>query len=62
MPKGRLGTECSKCGAAMPPLVQASQGILAHLKVTVTGYLCKECGHFNNLKRRKFMREARRKV
>jgi hypothetical protein len=40
----------------MPPLARASNSFLANVKMTITGYLCSECGHWNNLKRRKFMR------
>lgn len=48
-----LSTECSKCKSAMPNLAQA---LMFGSKMKVTGYLCPECGHWNNLKRRKWFR------
>lgn len=48
-----LSTECSKCKAAMPNLAQA---LMFGSKMKITGYLCPECGHWNNLKRRKWFR------
>lgn len=57
-----LTTECSKCKAEMPALARASSGFLAHTKMTITGYLCKECGHWNDLKRRKWFRDSKNKL
>lgn len=52
-----MKTECSKCQAAMPPPKQppASESPWpGHAAVfVVTGYKCKACGHFNDLKRRR---------
>lgn len=48
-----LSTECSKCKAAMPNLAQA---LMYGSKMAITGYRCSECGHWNNLKRRKWFR------
>lgn len=48
-----LSTECSKCKSAMPNLAQA---LMFGSKMKVTGYLCPECRHWNNLKRRKWFR------
>ena len=48
-----LSTECSKCKSAMPNLAQA---LMFGSKMKVTGYLCPGCGHWNNLKRRKWFR------
>jgi hypothetical protein len=49
-----LGTECAKCLAAMPELARVG-GWLGNM--TITGFLCKECGHWNDLKRRKWWKE-----
>jgi hypothetical protein len=57
-----LSTECSKCGAAMPALARASHGWLSNVKLVITGYLCKECGNWNNLKKRKWWREKEKQV
>lgn len=48
-------TDCRKCKATMPAVANApiSSGPFAGAKFTVTGYRCKACGHWNNLKRRK---------
>lgn len=59
-----LGTECAKCYAEMPALARASSGIGAgvfanKVEMIITGYLCKECGHWNNLKRRKWFKEKK---
>lgn len=46
-----MKTECSKCQTAMPPERKHDNPWL-NLGV-VTGYKCKSCGHWNNLKRRR---------
>jgi len=56
-----LTTECGKCGAAMPILASASYGWLSRVEMTITGYLCKECGHWNNFKLRKWYQDAKNK-
>jgi len=53
-----LTTECSKCGAEMPRLARASSGMFAQIQMTVTGYACKECGHWNNLKQRAWFKKG----
>lgn len=45
-----MRTECSKCNAPMPAPAPSAAGWLNH--GVTTGYQCKECGHWNNLKRR----------
>lgn len=47
---------CSKCKAEMTPLEKTS-GVFGGLVMTVTGYLCQNCGHWNDLKRRKAWRQ-----
>jgi hypothetical protein len=46
-------TGCRKCGAAMPPIKPLAHGPFAGFTMTITGYACEKCGHWNNLKRRK---------
>lgn len=49
-------TDCRKCKAEMTPFkLPQSLGPLSRLasSMTVTGYACGKCGHWNNLKRRK---------
>lgn len=44
---------CRKCGLPMKPLpLPPDKDLLARVKLTITGWRC-DCGHFNNLKRRK---------
>lgn len=45
-------SSCKKCRTAMkegPRLI----GAFANLPYTITGYRCDECGHWNDLKKRK---------
>lgn len=49
-------TDCRKCGAAITPLrrTMATTPIESMINnMTITGYRCDKCGHWNNLKRRK---------
>lgn len=51
-----LNTDCSKCGAKMTlmPAMRSTTTIeIMASRMTITGYLCKACDHWNNLKRRK---------
>lgn len=49
-----MNTDCKKCGAKMRPLGQRGFKIIpSEMYFTITGYLCAECGHWNDLKRRK---------
>lgn len=59
-----LMTECSKCGAEMPPLARAAKatGIFDRILMEITGYRCGECGHWNNLKTRKWWKESHSKI
>lgn len=50
-----LKDECSKCGAEMTQPTKLKDRF-ANCKMTITGYLCKHCGHWNNLKTRKWFR------
>ena len=47
-------TDCSKCKAPMtePPKTKR-ENTLSGVKFTVTAYLCSQCGHWNDLRRRK---------
>lgn len=46
-----MNSDCKKCRAPMRA-VPASSSFLG-IAIITTGYRCKECGHWNNLKRRK---------
>ena len=47
-------TDCRKCGAPMTPLRQRKTSIpIMAMPMTITGYRCDKCGHWNDLKRRK---------
>lgn len=48
-------TDCRKCKTPMLEAMHKinGKGPLASAALTVTGYLCAKCGHWNNLKRRK---------
>lgn len=51
-------TDCRKCGAPMPPLKQSPNsgrlsGLMDIAQMTITGYRCEKCDHWNNLKSRK---------
>lgn len=46
-------TNCRKCSAPMPPVEPIKSGPWAGAVMTITGYACVKCGHWNNLKRRK---------
>lgn len=46
-------TDCRKCKAPMPPPPQPAKGFLLGVEFKVTAYRCRECGHLNNLNRRK---------
>lgn len=48
-------TECNKCGKEMPPIPKAT-GRFANVVFTPTGFRC-ECGHWNDLKKRKWFKE-----
>lgn len=49
-----MNTNCTKCKAPMPPIPK-SKGIspLDLMAMTLTGYRCSVCDHWNDLKRRK---------
>lgn len=52
-------TDCSKCKAPMTELPRSSgRSPVDIAKMTITGYRCAKCGHWNNLKRRKPRKEA----
>ena len=49
-------TDCRKCKSAMPPTASPAKDRLFpfdRLKMTITGYRCPNCDHWNNLKTRK---------
>lgn len=49
-----MNTDCSKCKAPMPELPKPnSRDPISLMSFKITAYLCKQCGHWNNLKRRK---------
>lgn len=48
-----FSTDCKGCGEPMVEPPHAKSGWLAHAKSITTGYLCKKCNHWNDLKRRK---------
>lgn len=45
-------TNCRKCNTPMnaPP---DDKDVFGQFKLTITGFRCKKCGHWNDLKRRK---------
>ncbi len=45
-------TDCRKCGATMPP-VPKQGNTWPGVTFKITGYACRHCGHWNDLKRRK---------
>jgi hypothetical protein len=51
-------TSCRKCKAPMPLILPVTNGVFVGRQFTVTGYRCKNCGHWNDLKRRKDKPEA----
>ena len=54
VPRG-IDTSCKKCRASAPPLeipVSPSQGVIGMIPMTMTGYRCPNCGHYNDLKKR----------
>ncbi|MBS1170126.1 MAG: hypothetical protein H6R01_1044 [Burkholderiaceae bacterium] len=49
-----MDTSCKKCKAAItPPPKPKGTSPIATMKMTITGYRCEKCGHWNDLKRRK---------
>lgn len=49
-----VNTDCSKCKAPMPPPPKPiGCSPIEMMPMTITAYLCPECGHVNDLKRRK---------
>ena len=56
-----MNTDCSKCGAAEQPLSRAKGSspmvALFNSAFITTAYRCLQCGHWNNLKRRKGFKE-----
>lgn len=58
-----LSTECKKCGAVMPELARVcNMGIMGKVPMTITGYLCTAYHHWNDFTKRKWFRDARKKV
>ena len=58
-----LGTECAKCGAAMPRLLRGIGGKPTdRVALTITGYSCCKCNHYNNLKRRRWWKAAQKEA
>lgn len=51
-------TSCRKCKAPMTLFLPLECGVFAGKQFTVTGYRCEQCGHWNDLRRRKPNREA----
>lgn len=49
-----MNTNCSKCGAPMPPTPKPTvDSPLNFARFIITAYRCEQCGHWNDLKRRK---------
>ena len=49
-----MNTDCLKCKFPMPePPKPSGRSALDLVKMTITGYRCENCGHWNDLKRRK---------
>ncbi len=46
-----MNTNCTKCRAPMPPDPPGMERM--HVCWRSTGFRCKQCGHWNDLKRRK---------
>lgn len=46
-------TDCRKCNAPMPLSLPLECGTFVGRNFTVISYRCANCGHINNLKRRK---------
>lgn len=62
MSEQAVDSSCRKCKAAMRTLSKA-QGIgsIHYARITITGYICEYCGHWNDLKRRKGWKESQSK-
>lgn len=47
-------TDCRKCGAPMGRIGRsAGTSIIDKMPMTILAYRCDQCGHWNDLKRRK---------
>jgi hypothetical protein len=58
---GEVNTDCSKCKEPMRAVPKATEQSPLNLATfTVTGFLCKNCGYWNDLKRRKSWKLAER--
>ena len=49
-----MNERCSKCGAPMDPIPKPKgNSPIDKLKFTLTGFLCRKCGEWNNIAKRK---------